>query len=297
MQLDASAGAMALAGGVAGIGLASLVLPRKARTREATARLALPSVTVLRRLVMGVVAGAFVGWVTGWPVAGLAAVAAVGLLPGLFSGPSQAEVVARLDGIATWTEQLRNSMVVAKGLTEALQNTARVASGPLEEPLRRMAYGLRVGVRPADALRTLGQELADPTADMVIAPLIQAAERDAEQISEALDALAAEARTEASQRREIDASRASARTQMRMVAMGSLGFMALFWLVGRHTPLLAFYSTTAGQGVLVLVALLMAAGIRLMARMVRPQHAERIVLMSEVKRAGSGRSAEPEYRP
>jgi len=293
MQLDPSAGLMALAGGVVGLGVATLVLPRNARHAGSTTRITLPSRTVVVRVLVGIVLGAVVGWVTGWPVAGLATVAAVGLLPSLFGGPSQAELVARLDAIATWTEQLRDSMVVSKGLTEALQTTARVSSGPLEEPLQRMAYALRIGVRPADVLRTLGAELADPTADMVIAPLIQSAERDAEQISGALDALAAEARAEASQRREVDASRASSRSEMRMVAIGSLGFMAVFWLMGRGTPLLAFYSTLMGQLVLAVVALLIGTAIWLMARLVRPREAERIVLMEQVVQAREGRV--PEY--
>jgi len=279
MQVDPSAALIALAGGVAGAGLGVLVVPLRARRPGPAGRKVLPSRVVVVRAAAGIVLGAVVGWVTGWPVAGLAAAAAVNLLPSLFSGPSQADVVAKLEAIAVWTEQLRDTMMVSKGLSEALQVTARVNSGPLEGPLGRMAVAVKVGLRPADALRTLAAELADPTADMVIAPLVMSAERDASQISGALHALAKEARREASQRREVDASRASARSEMRTVAIGSVAFMVAFWLVGRATPLLTWYSTMTGQMVLALVFILMATGIWLMARLVRPRGAERIALM------------------
>ncbi len=279
MQVDPSAALMALAGGLVGAGLGVLVVPFRLRRPGPPARRVLPSRVVVVRAAAGIVLGTVVGWVTGWPAAGLAAAAAVSLLPGLFSGPSQADVVAKLEAIAVWTEQLRDTMMVSKGLAEALQVTARVNSGPLEGPLGRMSVAVKMGVRPADALRTLATELADPTADMVIAPLVMSAERDASQISGALDALAKEARREASQRREVDASRASARSEMRTVAIGSVAFMGAFWLVGRSTPLLTWYSTMAGQLVLGLVFILMATGIWLMARLVRPRGAERIALM------------------
>jgi tight adherence protein B len=279
--VDPAAIIMALAGAAVAAGLAVWVLPAPASsvgpTGRRTARL---SRAVVVRVLIGVAAGIVVGWVTHWPVAGLASAAAVVALRGLFSGPSQAAVVARLEAIASWTEGLRDLISVGMGPTEALQKTAQVTVGPLAAPLARMDLALTLGTRPADALRELGAELKDPTADMVLAVLIMTLEHDASKIVDVLHPLAAEARAEASQRREVDAARASSRSEMRTVTIGSVAFMGLFWLVGHNTPLLRFYAGALGQAVLAAVAVIIGVGIWLMARLVRPRQAE-LMLLSE----------------
>jgi multisubunit Na+/H+ antiporter MnhB subunit len=99
-------------------------------------------------------------------------------------------------------------------------------------------------------------------------------------IREVLDALAVEAREEADRRESVDASRASARSQMRSVAVSAVLFMVAFAVVGHGTPLLSFYDGVLGQLVLLLVAAIMGSGIWLMGRMVRPTEADRILLVA-----------------
>jgi Flp pilus assembly protein TadB len=68
-------------------------------------------------------------------------------------------------------------------------------------------------------------------------------------------------------RLRVEASRASARSGVRMVICFSLGFVALLTIAARSY--LAPFGSVNGQIVLVLVGILYAAGLTLMVRLVR----------------------------
>jgi tight adherence protein B len=86
-----------------------------------------------QHLVVWVVAGfaaAAVVWVwTNWPVGGLWAFAGVLSVP-LLKGerPSAADEIVKVEAIATWTEQIRDTMNASAGLQQSLVATA--TNGP-----------------------------------------------------------------------------------------------------------------------------------------------------------------------
>src|SRR5690606_4067957 len=125
--------------------------------------------------------GAFVVvWaVTGWIVGGVLAALAVMALPGVLGGRAQREkAIARTEAVASWTEMIRDSIVAASGLEEAIVATASVAPAPIETEVRRLVLRLEHQRLP-DALVAFGEDLDHPSGDLVVAALVIAARMEA----------------------------------------------------------------------------------------------------------------------
>ncbi len=76
-----------------------------------------------------------IGVLTGWPVGVVLAGAAGFFAPSLLGGKARRDAEqARLDAIATWTEQLRDVMAAAAGLEQAIITTAVHAPPPQWRP-------------------------------------------------------------------------------------------------------------------------------------------------------------------
>ncbi len=218
---------------------------------------------------------ALVGVITGWPVAALLAGCAVVGLRAIFGATSSAVVPKKLEAIASWTEMLRDTLVAASGLTQAIIATAETAPLGLRAEARRLAARLDARVAMKDALTAFADEIGDATADVIVASLLMASEERAQRLSDLLGALARSARSEVSMRLRVEASRSSARTAVRTVAIVSIGFMALLFAASRQY--LAPYGTVAGEMVLALVGVLYGLGLFLMTRMARPEVATRLL--------------------
>src|SRR5438445_520650 len=76
--------------------------------------------------------------------------------------------------------------------------------------------------RPEPARRVFADDLADPTADLVVASLVLAADRHARRLGDLLTALATAAREEAAMRLRVEAGRARTRTAVRVVVSTTL---------------------------------------------------------------------------
>lgn len=201
------------------------------------------------RLVMWVVAAFAVaalvwGW-TGWPVGGLWAFAGVLSIPLLRpEGHSATDEIAKVEAIATWTEQIRDTMNASAGLQQSLVATA--ANGPvvikreLSNFARRAPRGDLAG-----ALRDLGADLDHPAADLVIAGLLSATELDAGRLVPLLSRLASSIRDEAQMRVRVEVSRARIRTSMKIV--GFFVTLTMMMMVVTGKQLLSGYKTATGQ--------------------------------------------------
>ncbi len=220
------------------------------------------------RLLGSVGAGAFVGAVTGWVVGAVLAAVAVWALPRVL-GPDRENTVriARFEAVASWAEMLRDTLSAAAGLEQAILVTAPLTPDAIRGPVTAAAGRLREGHRLAPVLRGLGEELADPTADLVLSALVLAAEQRARDLGELLGTLAAAAREHAALRMSIAASRAQARSEVRITVGVTLTFALGLLLLDRNY--LSAYDTTAGQLVLLVVGVLFAAGFALTARIAR----------------------------
>jgi tight adherence protein B len=232
-----------------------------------------------RILAVAGVAGLAALVVTRWPVAVPLAILAVLGSRGV-SGRATRSAIDRLEAIAAWTEMLRDTLAGAAGLTQALVATAPICPKALRPQMSALAARLNAGIATVSALAQLADDIDDPAADTVVACLVMAASERAQRLSDLLGALAETTRQEVAMRLGIEASRASARTAVRMIAgfsFGLLGLMAVFarsYLTPYHTP--------TGQLVLALVGCLYGAGLWLMAVMVRQQSFPRLPIATRV---------------
>jgi tight adherence protein B len=233
------------------------------------------------RLLLGAVCGFGVALVTRWPAAALLTAAGVWTLPKIL-GPDQEHTVsvARIEAIATWTELLRDTLSSAAGLEQSIAATSKVAPEPIRPQVQALAGAVRGGVRLRDALRAFAADLGDPTADLVVRALAQAAGYHGGQLTECLTSLAATAREQASIRLRVATKRASTRTAARVIAGTAVVMVAV--LVVFNQGFLAPYATATGQLVLLLVGGVFATGFWWLAKVAKMPAPPRILADSPV---------------
>ncbi len=227
-------------------------------------------------LTGAVLAGLVVGAVTGWVIAAvLTAVAVLSLPRFLGSSTTHRRDLERIEAIAGWTEMLRDTLVAAAGLEQAILATAPACPEAIREEITELAVRLERGERLAPSLRHLADQLHDPTADLVISALVLAAEHQARQLADLLGELASEAREQASMRMRVEAGRARTRTSVRVIVITALSFAA--GLVVLNRGYLAPYDSPFGQIMLLLVGCLFAAAFAWLARIARLREPERFL--------------------
>ena len=202
-----------------------------------------------RRVAVCLAVGVLVAVVTRWPVAAVLCAVGAWVLPAVI-GPDRdhAHRVARIEAIATWTEALRDNLSGAAGLEQAITTSAIESPEPIREEVTRLAVRLQRSWRLSAALRSFAAELADPTADLVVAGLLMAARGSAGQLGEVLGELAASARAKVASRQRIAASRKSNRTSARVIVGVTLAMAGFLTLLNRGY--LVPFDTATGQVVL-----------------------------------------------
>jgi tight adherence protein B len=214
-------------------------------------------------LVMAIVVGA----ITRWPVAGLLAAVAAVTLPSALRSTSSQDTTRRAEGVAVWTELLRDTLTGSAGLGQAIVTTANLAPDAVRVPASRLADRIMSGVPVDAALQLFASEIDDPSADEVVSALRLATTHRAQRLVDLLGALADSTRDVVAMRLRVEASRASARSGVRLVLCFSIGFVALLSVVARSY--LAPFGSVTGQLVLLLVGSFYGAGLLLMVRLVR----------------------------
>lgn len=236
--------------------------------------------------------GVVVAVVTGWLVGGILAAMATASLPRVFSSNTvHARVVARIEAIASWSEMLRDTLSAAAGLEQAIVATGSTAPEAIRPEINELVLRLERGDRLAPSLRHLADQLADPTADLVISALVLASEKQARQLAELLGELAAETREQVSMRLRVEAGRARTRTSVRMIIGVTLTFAA--GLVVLNRSYLAAFDGAVGQLMLALVGGLFAVAFWWLRRMADHRVSERFLtgldaLHTHDRTAGSG---------
>ncbi|GAA1994226.1 type II secretion system F family protein [Kitasatospora viridis] len=211
-----------------------------------------------RRLAIAAAAASGAVALTGWPVAAPLAALAAWALPGLLGQDRDGrEAIERIEAIASWTEQLHDTLSAAAGLEQTLLATAATAPLPIRTEVAELAERIRHGRRLPDALRDFQNELGDPLGDLVVLALLGAAGRQSGRLGELLAGLAFAAREQAQMRTRTAASRARVRTSVRIVVGTTLG-MAL-GLVVLNRDYLTPFDGAQGQLVLLIVGGLFAA--------------------------------------
>jgi Flp pilus assembly protein TadB len=281
-----------VAGAVAGGGIFLLVvsirgLPaRPPSARSGKLERALRDVVGTRGAV-ALVLGALTLLLTHWVVAGVGvALLALGWRS-LGGAGSERRAIARLEGLASWTESLRDTIAGAVGLEQAIPSSLRAAAPSLREPLTRLVDRLHTRMPMPDALRRFADDLDDPGADLIIAALIINSRLRGPGLRDLLGGLSTSVREELDMRRKISADRRSTRRSVQIVVLVAIG-VALLMAVFNHSYV-KVYDQPLGQVVLIVVAALYAAGFFWLRKLARFDAPER--LLSEPLGTGAVTSA------
>jgi Flp pilus assembly protein TadB len=227
------------------------------------------------RGLIALIVGALVLIATGWVVAGVGmALLALGWRS-LGGAASERQAIARLDGLATWTESLRDTIAGAVGLEQAIPSSLRVAAPSIHEPLARLVDRLHTRVPMPEALRRFAVDLNDPGADLIIAALIINARLRGPGLRDLLGALSNSVREELDMRRKVNADRRSTRRSVQIVIAVSVGLALALALLDRSY--VKPYGSIVGQLVLAIVAALYAASFFWLRRLAKFDPPERLL--------------------
>lgn len=280
-----------LLGAVVGGGLALLVhsfnAPPPGEEEQGASELLATLRRLGARLPLAVVAALLVLLLTRWTVLALATGALVFFAPALFGGgASEKRSIARIEGLAAWTESLRDTIAGAVGLEQAIPATASAAAPSIRPQLVNLADRLRVRTPMPAALQAFADELDDASADLIVAALILNSQLRGPGLRDVLTSLAASARNELEMRRRVLAGRASTRRSVQIVTGISVVFVLGLALFNRSY--VAPYGSPVGQLVLLLVLGFFAAGFAWMRRLATFDMPQRF-LFDQARRRGAGR--------
>jgi tight adherence protein B len=229
------------------------------RTRRLTARVG-AGVRARRRLTIATGAGVAAWLYTGWPVAAPLAAAGVLGVPALFTGRSAVQRrIERLEAVADWTRRLAQLLGATGGVEQVLQASWRSCPPGIRPQVGTLVARLDARVPTEVALRGFAADLADQTADRVVAALLLATGKRGPGLAAVLTSLADNTAAEVAMRREVEADRATPRTTARWVTMITLGMAGGMLLFDR--AYLAPFGSPVGQLALVLVGLIFGAGL------------------------------------
>ena len=125
-----------------------------------------------------------------------------------------------VEAIATFTEQLRDTIGASAGLEQAISVTLETCPEVIEPAVRRLVANMRYG-GIQDALRDFAHELGHPTSDFVVAALLAAVQHRTRDLAGLLTQLSVSARDECDLYLRVWVSRARTRSAVRIV-IGSL---------------------------------------------------------------------------
>ena len=150
---------------------------------------------------------------------------------------------ALVEAVATWTENLRDTISASSGLEQAIIATELHSPRAISVPVRRLVASLRYGSLE-DGLRRFADDVAHPTCDFVVAALITTAQHQTRDLGQLLGHLSDCARSECHLYLRIWVSRARSRSAVRIIT-GTVGtFIA--GLVVFNRPYLAPFASAEG---------------------------------------------------
>jgi Flp pilus assembly protein TadB len=222
---------------------------------------------------------------TGWVVAGIGVALLVLSWRGLSGAAGERRALARLEGLASWTESLRDTIAGAVGLEQAIPASLRVASDTLREPLERLVDRLHTRTPMPEALQRFADDLDDPGADLIIAALIINARLRGPGLRDLLGALARSVREELDMRRKISADRRTTRRSVQIVIGVSVGLALILAVLDRG--FLAPYDNVLGQIILVVVVTVYGVGVYWLRKLAIFEAPQRLLRMAPISDASA----------
>lgn len=231
-----------------------------------------------RLWTIGSVLGLVASLGTGWVVAGFFVHGMTLLLPSLFGSNRQSmAMMTRSDALATWIENLHDTLVGGATLRQALVSAARSAPPAIAVPAQTVSSRLQTRKPLPATLWAFADELDDPAADLVVMALVMADDplRHASNVAVALEVLGRSVRDEAAMRRRVHASRARIRTTVSAVTAISLVFVVGLAVFSRK--FLQPYDSLEGQVMLALIGGLFALAFVYLRRLSAPVTPQRFL--------------------
>ncbi|MGE0795437.1 MAG: type II secretion system F family protein [Acidimicrobiia bacterium] len=213
--------------------------------------------------------------VTGWPAAGVLAGACAWVAPMLVGVRANRDRLTRRSAaVASWTEMLRDTIASHAGLQEAIAVTARVAPAPIRAEVQTLA--IRAEREPLSvALRRFAADLDDPVADLVVAALVIAADRQAQHLADLLSQIASAARDQAAMRLRVETGRARTYASSKALVVITFGLAVLLLLFA--PSFMDPYDSPVGQMVLIGIGVLFAGALWALVQLGRPASAPRLL--------------------
>ncbi len=281
-MIDGSLFLALLAGGVAGGGLLLLVAaligwtPPQPGDARPGFRQRVDLASLGRRFVLGLIAALVALLITRWPVAALACGLLGFFARSLFGGAAFARAdMARLEALASWTESLRDTIAGAVGLEQAIPATYNGAGPALKPHLGLLIDRLRTREPLAEALLKFAEDLADPSADLVVAALVLNARLRGPGLRDVLSSLSVAAREELDVRGRIEAGRKSTRRSVQIII--GLTLVVVLGLTLLNRRYVAPYSTPSGQIALIIVFAVFGLGFLWLRRLAEFEVPERFL--------------------
>ena len=213
--------------------------------------------------------------VTGWIVVAVSVALLVAAIPGIGRPYIQTRNEQELvDGIATWTEQLRDTLAGAHGLEQAIVATSVHAPLVLQAHVKKLASFIGYGSLE-DGIRRFGDDLDNSTADFVVAALVTASQHQARDLGMLLTQIAQCARDESKMRSRVWVGRARIRSAIKIIATVIASFVLGLFTFNR--TYLQPYSSIQGQVVLSAILGVFAISLSLMQSMAKIIEPERFV--------------------
>lgn len=262
------AGAGVPAGGVLLVVALRGTPPRRRRDRRVT--------DLGRRATVAVVVGVVAGLVTRWPVVALLSTATAWTAPSLWgSKKALGRSKAITEAVAGWAELMRDTLAAGVGLEGAIVRSAPLAPDAIRPAVVDLATRLEGHESTVSALRAFALAVGDPTADLLVAALVEAAERPVRNLSRLLGALAASAREEAASQSKVITERENILGSVRLT-MGLVLALAGGLLVFQRAYL-APYGTAFGQVMLAVIGGVFFGAFWLLAALSKMGGSERLV--------------------
>ena len=240
-------------GAAFGLGLFGVLLTAK-RINETTGKNHFSIIEVKTNLLnsmqfLGGPAIAVVAYlVTGWLLVSVVTGLVVSAVPALKSKQRlRRDERGLADAIATWTEQLRDTLAGAHGLEQAIVATSLHAPLAISSAVGRLSAQIQYG-KLSDGLRRFADDVDHPISDFVSAALITATEYQARDLAQLLGHLAQCARDEGRMRTRIWVGRARTRSSVRIISVVVISFVS--GLIVFNREYLSVYSSFDGQVIL-----------------------------------------------
>ena len=213
--------------------------------------------------------------ITGWIIVGLVACVVVSLVPGIGATPAhRRDEQALVEAIASWTEQLRDTLAGSHGLEQVIIATAPHAPLAIAPAVERLSIFITYGSL-SDGLRRFAEDVDHPTADFVTAALVTASQHQARDIGLLLGHLAQCARDEGRMRTRVWVGRARTRSAVRIITTVVVLFVGGLFVFNREY--LEPYSSVSGQIILGVILVGFAIALFMMQNMSRIETPERFI--------------------